>query len=203
MVVRCFVLGAIFLGCISSLSGVFSQPQPFILQVLELKGEVITVLSRGEERLLKMGDQVPMGSVVRTTRKSSVVLVWLPYKARVKMAPETEVQLTPARVLEVRQGQIWVGTPPPAMGERRYPLPLQGGIAQIVCAPDGFISVARRADGTVTVSVDEGSAVVSVAGKTVLVPPKQMLLLTSQGSWMGPMPLTKQEQLMWDMGGVR
>ena len=193
-----------WVGLVAFFGWLAAQPlQGFELKVLEVRGRVEARLANGQWQALRVDAQVPMGSSIRTTARATAILIWLPYKARVKLAPETEVQLLPTRLLLLRQGRIWVGTPPPPMGERRFPLPLRCGPANIVCAPDGFVSVALRPDGGVLVSVDQGSALVAVDAQSVTVSRRQMLLLSPQGSFLGPMPLTKQEQLMWDLGGVR
>lgn len=175
----------------------------FALKALELKGKVETQLPDGSKAMLKAEEKLPPGSVVRTQAKSMVVLEWLPYKARVKLAPETEVQLLITRALSLQRGRIWVGTPPPPVGERRFPLPVQCRQVQIVSSPDAIFSLACQPDGTVTVSVDQGAVFLAVEQKVITVPKARMVILTSQNIVIGPMPLTKQELLMWDMGGVR
>lgn len=175
----------------------------FALKALELKGKVETQLPDGSKAMLKAEEKLPPGSVVRTQAKSMVVLEWLPYKARVKLAPETEVQLLTTRALSLQRGRIWVGTPPLPVGERRFPLPVQCRQVQIVSSPDAIFSLACQPDGTVTVSVDQGAVFLSVGQKVITVPKARMVILTSQNIVIGPMPLTNQELLMWDMGGVR
>jgi len=182
---------------------VAAQTQEFSLKVLELKGSAEVRLPDGEQRRVRVNEQFPVGTVVRTGTKSMIILEWLPYKARVKLAPETEVQLMPTRVLSLQSGRIWVGTPPPPMGERRFPLPVQCKQVQIVSSPDAIFSVACQPDGTVTISVDQGSVVASVGESIITVPKLRMIVVTPQNEVIGPMPLTKNEQLMWDMGGVR
>jgi len=103
----------------------------------------------------------------------------------------------------LQSGRIWVGTPPPPMGERRFPLPVQCKQVQIVSSPDAIFSVACQPDGAVTISVDQGSVIASVGERAITVPKLSMIVLTPQNVVIGPMPLTKNEQLMWDMGGVR
>ncbi len=202
MAVRHMVVG--YLGLLLLFGWAAAQSvAEFVLQVMEVRGEVE---GRGPEeqwRRLKEGDTVPIGGSVRTQERATAVLQWLPYKARVKLAPDTEVQLAPTRVLSVRRGRIWIGTPPPPMGERRFPLPLQCGAVSLVCAPDGFASIALRTDGAVIVSVDQGSVFASVGDRTVTVSRSQMAVIYPQGTVVGPMPWTRQEQLLWDMGGSR
>ena len=193
----------IWLLVVSSALLVAAQTQEFSLKVLELKGNAEVRLPDGEQRRVKVNEQFPAGTAVRTDEKSMAILVWLPYKARVKLAPETEVQLMPTRVLSLQSGRIWVGTPPPPMGERRFPLPVQCKQVQIVGSPEAIFSVACQPDGTVTISVDQGSVVASVGESAITVPKLRMIVVTPQNVIVGPMPLTKNEQLMWDMGGVR
>jgi len=188
---------------VSSALLVAAQTREFSLRILELKGNAEVRLPNGEQRRAKVNEQFPVGTVVRTGTKSMVILEWLPYKARVKLAPETEVQLMPTRVLSLQSGRIWVGTPPPPMGERRFPLPVQCKQVQLVSSPEAIFSVACQPDGTVTISVDQGSVVVSVGESVITVPKLRMIVVTPQNVVIGPMPLTKNEQLMWDMGGVR
>lgn len=175
----------------------------FALKALELKGKVETQLPDGSQVILKEKEKLPPGSVVRTQAKSMAILEWLPYKARVKLAPETEVQLLITRALSLQRGRIWVGTPPPPVGERRFPLIVQCKQVQIISSPDAFFSVACQPDGTVRVSVDQGVVFLSVEQNVITVPKSKMAIVTSQNTVIGPMPLTKQEQLMWDMGGVQ
>jgi len=177
--------------------------QGFSLKVLELRGSVEALLPDGSRRSVKTDEQLPIGSSVRTGEKSAAVLLWMPYKARVKLASETEVQLSPTRVLSLKQGRIWLGTPPPPVGERRFPLPVQCRQVQIVSSPEAFFSVAAQPDGKVIVSVDQGSVFVSVEEKVVTVPKGRMVIVLPQNVVVGPMPMTKQEQLLWDMGGIR
>jgi hypothetical protein len=193
----------IWLLVVSSALLVAAQTQEFSLKVLELKGSAEVRLPDREQRRVKVNEQFPAGTAVRTDRKSMAILVWLPYKARVKLAPETEVQLMPTRALSLQSGRIWVGTPPPPMGERRFPLPVQCKQVQIVGSPEAIFSVACQPDGTVTISVDQGSVVASVGESAITVPKLRMIVVTPQNVIVGPMPLTKNEQLMWDMGGVR
>ena len=193
----------IWLLVVSSALLVAAQAQEFSLKVLELKGNAEVRLPDGEQRRVKVNEQFPAGTAIRTDRKSTAILVWLPYKARVKLAPETEVQLMPTRALSLQSGRIWVGTPPPPMGERRFPLPVQCKQVQIVSSPEAIFSVACQPDGTVTISVDQGSVVASVGESAITVPKLRMIVVTPQNVVIGPMPLTKNEQLMWDMGGVR
>jgi len=182
---------------------VAAQTQEFSLKVVELKGSAEVRLPDGRQRGVKVNEQFPVGTLVRTGTKSMVFLEWLPYKAKVKLAPETEVQLMPTRVLSLQSGRIWVGTPPPPMGERRFPLPVQCKQVKLVSSPEAIFSVACQPDGTVTISVDQGSVVVSVGESVITVPKLRMIVVTTQNVVIGPMPLTKNEQLMWDMGGVR
>ncbi len=182
---------------------VAAQTQEFSLKILELKGNAEVRLPNGEQRRVKVNEQFPVGTVVRTGTKSMVILEWLPYKARVKLAPETEVQLMPTRALSLQIGRIWVGTPPPPIGERRFPLPVQCRQVQLVSSPEAIFSVACQPDGTVTISVDQGSVVASVGESVITVPKLRMIVVTPQNVVIGPMSLTKNEQLMWDMGGVR
>ncbi|MFN3420811.1 MAG: hypothetical protein ACK40X_03690 [Armatimonadota bacterium] len=177
--------------------------QEFSLKVLELRGSVEARLPDGSQRSVKENDQLPIGSSVRTQEKSTVILEWLPYKARVKLAPETEIQLSTTRALLLQKGRIWAGTPPPPVGERRFPLPIQCEQVQIVSSPDAFFSVARQTDGTITVSVDQGKVFVSVGQSVVTVSKAQMLVVSPQNIVIGPTPMTKQERVLWDMGGVR
>lgn len=193
----------IWLLVVSSALLVAAQTQKFSLKVLELKGSAEVRLPDRDQRRVKVNEQFPAGTAVRTDRKSMAILVWLPYKARVKLAPETEVQLMPTRALSLQSGRIWVGTPPPPMGERRFPLPVQCKQVQIVGSPEAIFSVACQSDGTVTISVDQGSVVASVGESAITVPKLRMIVVTPQNVIVGPMPLTKNEQLMWDMGGVR
>jgi len=180
-----------------------AQTQEFSLKVLELKGTAEVKLPEGEQRRVKVGEQLPIGTSVRTLPKSTVILEWLPYKAKIKLAPETEVQLMKTRALSLQSGRIWVGTPPPPIGERRFPLPVQCKQVQLVSSPEAIFSVACQPDGTVTVSVDQGSVIASVGESVITVPKLQMIVVTPQNVVTGPMPLTKHEQLMWDMGGAR
>lgn len=195
-------------GILLALVGLFSfvaaqTVQEFPLKVLEFRGRVEARLPEGSQRLVKENDQLPVGSLVRTQEKSTVILEWLPYKARVKLAPETEIQLSTTRALLLQKGRIWAGTPPPPVGERRFPLPIQCEQVQIVSSPDALFSVARQADGTITVSVDQGKVFVSVGQSVITVSEAQMLIVSPQNVVTGPMPMTKQEQVLWDMGGVR
>ncbi len=195
-------------GILLALVGLFSfvaaqTVQEFSLKVLEFRGSVEARLPEGSQRLVKENYQLPVGSSVRTQEKSTVILEWLPYKARVKLAPETEIQLSTTRSLLLQKGRIWAGTPPPPVGERRFPLPIQCEQVQIVSSPDALFSVARQADGTITVSVDQGKVFVSVGQSVVTVSKAQMLIISPQNVVTGPMPMTKQEQVLWDMGGVR
>ncbi len=193
-----------WVGLVAFVGWLVAQPAPeFGLKVLEMRGRAEARLPDGQWRSLKVDELVPLGSSVRTAPRTTAIFAWSPYKARVKLAPETEVQLSTARLLLLQRGRIWVGTPPPPMGERRFPLPLRCGTVNIVCAPEGFVSVARRPDDTVIVSVDQGSALVFMDAQSITVSQGQMLLVSPQGIFLGPMPLTKQEKLMWDMGGVR
>ncbi len=180
-----------------------AQTQEFSLKFLELKGIAEVKLPDGEQRMVKAGEQLPIGTLVRTLPKSAVILEWNPYKARIKLAPETEVQLMKTRALSLQSGRIWVGTPPPPIGERRLPLPVQCKQVQIVSSPEAIFSVACQPDGTVTISVDQGSVVALVGESVITVPKLRMIVVTPQNVVIGPMPLTKNEQLMWDMGGVR
>jgi len=180
-----------------------AQTQEFSLKVLELKGTAEVKLPDGEQRRVKAGEQLPIGTLVRTLPKSVVILEWLPYKARIKLAPETEVQLMVTRALSLQSGRIWVGTPPPPVGERRFPLPVQCRQVQLVSSPEAIFSVACQPDGTVTISVDQGSVIASVGESVITVPKLRMIVVTPQNVVIGPMPLTKNEQLMWDMGGAR
>jgi hypothetical protein len=175
----------------------------FSLKVLELRGTAEVRLPDGGQQRAQLDQQLPIGSAVKTQPKSTVILVWLPYKARVKLAPETEVQLMPTRALSLKSGRIWVGTPPPPIGERRFPLPVQCKQVQLVGSPEAIFSVACKPDGTVTISVDQGSVIASVGESVITVPKLQMIVVTPQNVVTGPMPLTKHEQLMWDMGGAR
>ncbi|MFN4179580.1 MAG: hypothetical protein ACK4I8_04655 [Armatimonadota bacterium] len=195
-------------GILLTLVGLFSfvaaqTAQEFSLRVLEFRGSVEARLPDGRQRSVKENDQLPVGSSVRTQEKSAVILEWLPYKARVKLAPETEIQLSTTRALLLQKGRIWAGTPPPPVGERRFPLPVQCGQVQIVSSPEAFFSVARQTDGTITVSVDQGKVFVSIGQSVVTVSKAQMLVVSPQNVVIGPMPMTKQEQVLWDMGGVR
>ncbi len=83
------------------------------------------------------------------------------------------------------------------------PLPVQCKQVQIVSSPDAFFSVACQPDGTVIVSVDQGSVFVSIGQSMITVPRARMLIVSPKNIVTGPMPLTKQEQVLWDMGGVR
>lgn len=177
--------------------------QGFSLKVLELRGRVETRLPDGSQRSVRTDEQIPIGSSVRTQERSTVILEWMPYKARVKLAPETEVQLSTTRVISLQRGRIWVGTPPPPIGERRFPLPVQCKQVQLVSSPDAHFSAACKPDGTVTVSVDQGSVFVSVGQSVITVSKARMLVVSPQNVVIGPMPMTKQEQVLWDMGGVR
>lgn len=168
-----------------------------------MRGNAEARLPDGSQRPAKEGEKLPPGSSVRTQRKSMVIVEWLPYKARVKLASETEVQLLPTRALSLQRGRIWVGTPPPPIGERRFPLPVQCKQVQLVSSPDAIFSVACQSDGTVTVSVDQGTVFVSVEQSVVTVSKGQMLRVSPQNVLVGPMPMTKQERMLWDMGGVR
>ncbi|MCS7185345.1 MAG: hypothetical protein N3B10_00215 [Armatimonadetes bacterium] len=184
-------------------SFVAQTSQEFSLKVLELRGRVETQLPDGSQRSVRMDEKLPIGSSVRTQERSTAILEWFPYKARVKLAPESEVRLSTTRALSIQRGRIWVGTPPPPIGERRFPLPVQCKQVQIVSSPDAHFSVACKPDGTVTVSVDQGSVFVSVGQNVITVPKARMLIVSQQNFVIGPMPLTKQEQVLWDMGGVR
>lgn len=177
--------------------------QEFSLKVLEFRGSVEARLPDGSQRSVKKEEQLPIGSSVSTQEKSTVILEWLPYRARVKLAPETEIQLSTTRSLLLQKGRIWAGTPPPPIGERRFPLPVQCGQVQIVSSPDALFSVARQTDGTITVSVDQGKVFVSVGQSVVTVSKAQMLVVSPQNVLIGPMSMTKQERVLWDMGGVR
>ncbi len=179
------------------------QPVAFALQVLGVSGQVEAQLPDVSRKRLRQGDTAPLGSFVYTQPKSIATLVWLPYKARVKLESDTQVQLMPTRILALQKGRIWLGTPPPPLGGRRYPLPIQCGRVQAVGAPDAIFSVALQRDGTVLISVDEGSVLVSAANSSVLVQSDLMVLVSPLGSIIGPMLLTKQERLLWDMGGPR
>jgi hypothetical protein len=198
------VCRGILLALIGFLVPVVAQiAQEFSLKVLELRGSVEARLPDGSQRSVKENDQLPIGSSVRTQEKSTVILEWLPYKARVKLAPETEIQLSTTRALSLQKGRIWAGTPPPPIGERRFPLPVQCEQVQIVSSPDAFFSVARQTDGTTIVSVDQGKVFVSVGQSVITVSKAQMLVVSPQNVVIGPMPMTKQERVLWDMGGVR
>ncbi len=177
--------------------------QEFSLKVLEFRGRVEARLPDGSQRSVKENEQLPVGSSVRTQEKSTVILEWLPYKARVKLAPETEIQLSTTRSLLLQKGRIWAGTPPLPVGERRFPLPVQCEQIQMVSSPDAIFSVARQTDGTLIVSVDQGRVFVSIGQSVVTVSKAQMLVVSPQNVIIGPMPMTKQEQVLWDMGGVR
>lgn len=177
--------------------------QEFLLRVLEMRGRVEAQMPDGSQRSVKENEKLPPGSSVRTQEKSTVILEWLPYKARIKLAPETEVQLLTTRALSLQRGRIWAGTPPPPIGERRFPLPVQCKQVQIVSSPDAIFSVASQPDGVIIVSVDQGSVFVSVEQSVITVPKAQMLIVSPQNAVIGPMPMTKQERVLWDMGGVR
>lgn len=176
-------------------------PSGFALQVLQVLGQVEAKLPDGNQKRLQKGDIVPLGSIVRTQPKNVATLVWLPYKARVKLESDTQVQLTTNRTLVLQKGRIWLGTPPPPLGERRYPLPIQCRQVQAVGAPNAIFSIALQRDRTVLVSVDEGSVLVSAADSSVLVQRDLMVLISPFGNIVGPMLLTEQERLLWDMGG--
>lgn len=195
----------ICLALVAVLGFAFAQVSgEFALRVLERRGTVDAQLPDGTQQTVKEGEKLPVGSSVKTQAKSSAILEWLPYKARVKLAPETEVQLLPTRALSVKQGRVWIGTPPPPAWERRYPLPVQSGQVQMVSSPDAFFSVAFSPnDGTVTVSVDQGNVFVSAGQTTISVPKGYMLVVKPQNVVVGPMPMTKQERIIWDMGGLR
>jgi hypothetical protein len=198
------VRAGIWLGLIGfALLVVAQTTREFSLKVLELKGTVEVRLPDGGQQRAQLNQQLPVGSAVKTQPKSVVILEWLPYKARVKLAPETEVQLMPTRALSLQSGRIWLGTPPPPMGERRFPLPVQCKQVQLVGSPEAIFSVACQPDGTVTISVDQGSVIASVGESVITVPKLRMIVVTPQNVVTGPMPLTKHEQLMWDMGGAR
>ncbi len=175
----------------------------FALTVLDLRGTVEVQLQDGVQRTTKEGEKLPIGSSVKTQPKSVSILEWLPYKARVKLAPETEVQLLATRSLSVKRGRVWIGTPPPPAWERRFPLPVQSGQVQIVSSPDAFFSVYVQPDGTVTVSVDQGSVFISAGQVITSVLKGNMLVVKPPSVIIGPMTMTKQEQIMWDMGGIR
>jgi hypothetical protein len=177
--------------------------QEFSFRVLEMRGRIEARLPDGSQRSVREKEKLPIGSSVRTQEKSTVILEWLPYKARVKLAQETEVQLLTTRALSLQRGRIWVGTPPPPIGERRFPLPVQCKQVQIVSSPDALFSVACPPDGTIIFSVDQGSIFVSIGQIVTTVPRAQMLIVSQQNAVIGPMPMTKQERVMWDMGGVR
>ncbi|MCX7642192.1 MAG: hypothetical protein N2116_00050 [Armatimonadetes bacterium] len=193
-----------WLAVVGLLGLVAAQPlQEFSLKVLELRGSAETSLPNGMQRSVRVNDKLSVGSSVRTQERSTVILEWMPYKARVKLAPETEIQLLATRALSLRQGRVWIGTPPPPIGERRFPLPVQCKQVQLVSSPDAHFSIACQPDGTVIVSVDQGSVFVSVGQSVITVPKARMLIISPQNIAVGPMPLTKQEQILWDMGGVR
>lgn len=175
----------------------------FALRVLERRETVEVQLPDGVQRTVKEGEKLPIGSSVRTQAKSGAILEWLPYKARVKLAPETEIQLLLTRALLVKRGRIWIGTPPPPAWERRLPLPVQCGQIQLVSSPDALFSVAIQPDGAITISVDQGSVFASIGQSIISVSKGNMLLVQPQNVVVGPMPMTKQEQVMWDMGGIR
>lgn len=194
----------IWLGLIGFVCWVPAQaPREFSLKVLEVRGTVEAQLPGGEQKRVKASEKLPAGSTVSTQPKSSAILEWLPYKARVKLAPETKIQLSTTRALSLQNGRIWVGTPPLPMGERRFPLPVQCKRVHIVGSPDAIFSCAFRPNRGVIVSVDEGRVFVSTGQKTIVVPRSHMVVITPENDFVGPMPMTKQEQLMWDMGGTR
>lgn len=193
----CLALSMLVSLAFAQLSGEFA------LRVLERRGTVEVQLPDGAQRALKEDEKVPIGSSVRTQAKSIAAIEWLPYKARVKLAPETEVQLLTTRAFSIKRGRVWIGTPPPAAWERRFPLPVQSGQVQFVSSPDAYFSVSVQPDGTVTVSVDQGIVFVSVGQFSTSVSKGNMLIIKPQSFIIGPMLMSKEEQLMWDMGGLR
>ncbi|MCS7264229.1 MAG: hypothetical protein NZ805_05285 [Armatimonadetes bacterium] len=175
----------------------------FALKVLERKGTVEVQLPDGVKQTAKKDERIPAGISVITQAKSIAILEWLPYKARIKLAPETEVQLLTTRAFLVKRGRVWIGTPPSAAWERRFPLPVQSGQIQFVSSPDACFSIAIQTDGTVTISVDQGRVFVSSGQALTSVSKGNMLVIKPQNVIIGPMAMTKEEQLMWDMGGLR
>lgn len=178
-------------------------PRGFTLRVFSLRGRAEAQLPDETKQGLKVNDEVALGGIVRTEPKSSAVLVWLPYKARVKLDFNSQVQLMLNRVLSLKHGRIWLGTPPPPMGERRYPLPVQAGHVQIVSSPDAIFSAAIQPNGTVLVSVDYGVVLVTAQGRTILVTKGLMVLIPPLSTPLSPTPMSPQERLLWDMGGPK
>lgn len=175
----------------------------FALKVLERKGTIEVQLPDGVKRPAREDEKFSAGSSVITQARSIAILEWLPYKAMVKLAPETEVQLLTTRAFLVKKGRVWIGTPPPAAWERRFPLPVQSGQVHFVSSPDAYFSISVQPDGAVTVSVDQGRVFVSVGQLLTSVSKGNMLVIKPQNIIIGPMLMTKQERIMWDMGGLR
>ncbi|GBC99301.1 hypothetical protein HRbin17_01823 [bacterium HR17] len=193
----------VLLGALASWAAASAQVSgEFALKVVRLQGQG-EVLADAASRPLRTDAVVHTGETLRVVPNGVVVVQWLPYKALVKVESGGQVRLSPHRVLQVGQGRVWIGTPPPPPGERRYPLPVQCGAAQLVGSPDAFFSVAVRRDRHILISVDEGSVFVTVGNFTTTVRKGQMAFVTPQNAVIGPLPMSRDERLRWDMGGVR
>jgi hypothetical protein len=177
------------------------EEREFALKLLSLKGQA-ELVTASPPRSLEEGATVSLGDAVRLAPKSVALFLWLPYKARLKVESEGQVRLLANRVLQVEAGRIWLGTPPPPLGERRYPLPVRVGDAQLVGSPDAYFSVAVLSDKRILVSVDQGVVFISLNNRNAAVGKGEMAFLLPNGLLLGPMPMSRDEQMRWDAGGA-
>lgn len=195
----CWTLVAMM--AVSSLIAGMQEANEFALKLLTLKGQA-ELVTASPPRSLQEGATVSLGEAVRVSPKSVAVFLWLPYKARLKVEGEGQVRLLPNRVLQVESGRVWLGTPPPPPGERRYPLPVKVGSAQLVGSPDAYFSVALLKNNRILLSVDQGTVFVSVNNRNVAVGKGAMAFLLPDGFLLGPMPMSRDERMRWDAGGA-
>jgi hypothetical protein len=186
----------------SSLFAGAQEEREFALKLLSLKGQA-ELITASPPRSLEEGATVSLGDAVRVAPKSVALFLWLPYKARLKVESEGQVRLLANRVLQVEAGRIWLGTPPPPPGERRYPLPVRVGDAQLVGSPDAYFSVAVLSDKRILVSVDQGVVFISLNNRNAAVGKGEMAFLLPNGLLLGPMPMSRDERMRWDAGGAR
>jgi hypothetical protein len=185
----------------SSLFAGAQEEREFALKLLSLKGQA-ELVTASPPRSLEEGATVSLGDAVRVAPKSVALFLWLPYKARLKVESEGQVRLLANRVLQVEAGRIWLGTPPPPPGERRYPLPVRVGDAQLVGSPDAYFSVAVLSDKRILVSVDQGVVFISLNNRNAAVGKGEMAFLLPNGLLLGPMPMSRDERMRWDAGGA-